>query len=351
MPTLSRHSFEANGHTTSYLEAGPPTGPLLIFVHGWPDIALTWKHQLMTFASLGFRAVAADTRGYGESSVPKDRHDYRVEYLVADQIALLHHLEREQAVWIGHDWGSGIVWALAAQHPEVCAGVVNLCVPGQVLEYGLDKLVSLVNRELYPKDKYPYGQWEYMKYYELHPDESDEQFAAGGIKIIKALCAKGDPASYGKPSITATVVQDGGWFGGKPDQLPDIPLEATVLDQDVFEALAKDKERNGWFPATSYYLNHDLNNKYMQNAPNGGYLEMPVFYIDAKYDGVCSPSTSPRLAEPMRKHCKKLTESTIEGMHWVHMEKPDQVNAALASWLATTLPKYWPYHYKNPVVA
>lgn len=70
----------------------------------------------------------------------------------------------------------------------------------------------------------------------------------------------------------------------------------------------------------------------------------------ADYKQVCSPSTSPKLAEPMRKHCKNLTETMIESGHWAHMEKPRETNAAIARWLATALPQQWPYYYKNKQV-
>ena len=66
---ISEHSFTAEGHTSSYLAAGEPGGPVVIFTHGWPELGLSWRHQLPFFASLGFYAVAPDMRGYGKSTV------------------------------------------------------------------------------------------------------------------------------------------------------------------------------------------------------------------------------------------------------------------------------------------
>lgn len=74
-------------------------------------------------------------------------------------LALLSHLQRDEAVWTGHDWGAGLVWTFAAHRPEACAGVVNMCVPYRTVELGFDALVATFNRELYPADKYPNGQW------------------------------------------------------------------------------------------------------------------------------------------------------------------------------------------------
>ncbi|HSE02836.1 MAG TPA: alpha/beta hydrolase, partial [Methylomirabilota bacterium] len=116
-------------HTTFYLEAGAPDGPLIVFVHGWPELSLSWRHQLPCFADLGFRAVAPDMRGYGRSSVYPRHEDYALEHAVRDMIELLDALGLEKAVWVGHDWGSPVVWSLASHHPERCWGVANLCVP------------------------------------------------------------------------------------------------------------------------------------------------------------------------------------------------------------------------------
>ena len=68
-------------------------------------------------------------RGYGRSSVYRRHEDYALEHSVADMLELLDALGREKAVWVGHDWGSPVVWSLASHHPERCCGVANLCVP------------------------------------------------------------------------------------------------------------------------------------------------------------------------------------------------------------------------------
>ena len=116
-------------HTTFYLACGAVDAPAIIFVHGWPELSLSWRHQLPCFAALGFRAIAPDMRGYGRSSVYRRHEDYAVEHIVEDMLELLQALGRAKAVWVGHDWGSPIVWSLASHHPDKCFGVANLCVP------------------------------------------------------------------------------------------------------------------------------------------------------------------------------------------------------------------------------
>jgi len=195
---ITEHEFTKNGDKHFYLAAGPQLGPLLIFIHGWPAIAETWKPQLLAFAALGFRAVAPDNRGYGRTVATKERQDYRLEQHVSDMLGLLAHLERDQAVWIGHDWGASLVWSFAAHHPEKCRAVVNMCVPYRVLELGLDALVATVNREIYPKDKYPYGQWDYQHNYEVNTEKTIKALDANPDTSAKVFYMAGNPGDYGR---------------------------------------------------------------------------------------------------------------------------------------------------------
>ena len=346
---ITEHEVTYSGSTTAYLAAGPESGPLLIFVHGWPGIAETWKPQLNAFAALGFRVVAPDTRGYGRSTVSRDVRDYSLEVLVGDLIALLAHLERQEAIWVGHDWGSGIVWALAAHHPEVCVGVINLCIPYRTLERGLEAQVALVNRDIYPIDQYPSGQFDYQKYYEQHSETAIRVLEAEPGNSIKSTFVPGNTAIYGLPSPTATIIRNGGWFGGA-SHAPDVELSKTVLDESLFASLRDSLMHNGFFGPTAYYLNHDVNHAYSQRSANDGVLTVPVLFIEARYDRVLSTSIS-RLSEPMRKYCRNLTECSIEAGHWVGLERPREVNAAIARWLVTTLPAWWPGYWRNPFVS
>lgn len=328
--TIRRREFTANDHKTSYLNAGPELGPTLIFVHGWPDIAETWKPQIETFASLGFHVVAPDCRGYGQSSVSSNASDYRIEVLVDDALALLSHLQREEAVWVGHDWGSSIVAGLAAHHPEVCRATAYLAVPYHSLEYGLDYLLSLINRDIYPADTHPNGPWDYQAFYERNPERAIKQYEANIANSVKAVHSKSDPANFGKPARTSKITNDGGWFGGT-DAAPDIPLSRTVFaeDPDLYTTASDAMKRTGFFGATSYYLNHAANAAYAEKSINGGFLDMPSLFIEAQHDAVCATNLS-RMAEPMRRYCRNLTECSVNAGHWLQLEKPADVNAALA---------------------
>ncbi len=344
MPAFSTeptsHLITTGDHQTHYLAAGPEEGPLIVFVHGWPELSISWRHQLPVFAGLGFRAIAPDMRGYGRSSVYARFEDYAQERVVGDMLGLLDALGRERAIWVGHDWGSPTVWNIASHHPERCDGVASLCVPYGTLERGLDALIALVDREVYPADVYPAGQWEYQRFYEEQFDKATSTFGANAFNTVRVLFRKGDPAGFGKPAGTAMTRINGGWFGALPEA-PDFPMDADVLTAEDLQTYAEALQRNGFFGPDAYYMNHAANAAYAARAPNGGRLDMPVLFLAAQYDYVCE-SISSRLAEPMRANCRLLDEMVVYAGHWMAQERPADVNAALARWLLDRLPGIWP---------
>ncbi len=163
---ITEHTVRTERHDTFSLACGPQDGPLMIFVHGWPALSIMWRRQLEHFAGLGYRCVAPDMRGYGRSSAPQAREDYALEHIVADMVELLRALGAERAIWVGHDWGSPVVWSVAGHHPELCRAVVNLCVPYFAQGFAPATLIPLVDRNVYPEAKYPAGQWDYQLFYE-----------------------------------------------------------------------------------------------------------------------------------------------------------------------------------------
>jgi len=291
-------------------------------------------------ASLGFRAIAPDMRGYGRSSAPATHQDYAQELIVADMLELLESLGAEQAVWVGHDWGAPVVWNIASHHPDRAVAAANLCVPYFTLERGLESSLELLDRTIYPVDKYPAGQWEYQLFYQEQFDRATAVLEADVTNTLKALFRKGDPAGLGKPSRTAMVRIDGGWFGGATSA-PDVPRDGDVIDEADLARYAAALERNGFFGPNSYYMNHTANAAYAERAVNDGMIDMPVLFLAAEYDYTCETVTS-RLAEPMQSRCRNLTTRVIQSGHWMAQERPIEVNGALAHWLATAVPDWWP---------
>lgn len=108
-------------------EAG--AGPLVVLLHGFPESRRSWKRQLPALAAAGFRAVAPDLRGYGESPRPDGVKHYRLTELVDDVIALIEAEAAAPCVLVGHDWGAAIAWYVAMQRPDLLRKLVILNVP------------------------------------------------------------------------------------------------------------------------------------------------------------------------------------------------------------------------------
>ena len=336
--TIEEHVAKSARHTSFYLACGAADATPIIFVHGWPELSISWRHQLPVLAGLGFRAIAPDMRGYGRSSI-YDRHEaYSQEEIVADLIELLNHLGAKKAIWVGHDWGAPTVWSVAQQHPERCHGVAALCVPYIPGGFSPENIIPLANREIYPVEQFPAAQWDYQLFYRENFASAVAGFEGNVRNTVRALFRAGDPASRGQPGLTAMVRQIGGWFGpGQP--APEFPRDETVITQEDENRYVAGLEANGFFGPDSWYMNGPSNETFA--AKVDPVLKMPVLFLHALYDGVCETVDS-RLAEPMRAHCPSLTEVTVPSGHWMAQEKPDLVNAALAKWLAVQMPGLWP---------
>jgi len=331
---ITEHTYRSARHTTGYLQAGPDDGPVIVFVHGWPELSISWRHQIPVFAGLGFRVIAPDMRGYGRSMTYDRIEAFAQSEIVADMIELLDHVAGPEsaAVWVGHDWGSPVVWNIASHHPDRCRAVASLCVPYATLERGRDHMLDLVDRSVYPEAEFPAGQWDYMYYYEENFERAVEVFGANAYNTVKALFRKGNSKGMGKPAGTALVRSSGGWVGGA-NEFPDIPMDPDVVTEADLRSYAAGLDRNGFFGPDAWYMNHGQNEAYSAMVVSDGLLDLPVLFLHALYDYTCE-TTNSRMAEPMRGLCPDLTEYTLQTGHWMAQEKPTEVNGHLARWLA-----------------
>lgn len=328
---LTQRSVETDRHRTVWIEAGPPEGPLMIFLHGWPELALVWRRQIEHFSGLGWRCVAPDMRGYGGSARPDHAAAYAIRELVADMIELHDKLGGGPAVWVGHDWGSAVAWSMASHHAARCKGVVSLCVPYLARGFALPNLVPLVDRDLYPVERYPVGQWDYWLFYREHFARASRDFESD-LAATLALVYQPAPARQpGERAFTADIRCRGGWFS-PAGRAPAARQDRLLLDQVDFDAIVATFAATGWEGADAWYMNDAANISYAAEARAFGRLTLPVLFIHATNDAVCD-TTQSRLAEPMREDCDQLSEVTIDGGHEIMLEAPAAVNEAIGNWL------------------
>jgi pimeloyl-ACP methyl ester carboxylesterase len=94
------------------------SGPPLLMLHGFPDSARLWRHQIPALVGAGYRVIAPDQRGFGESDKPQALEAYAIPEVLGDVLALLDELKLERVSLVSHDWGAAVGWSLAALHPE-----------------------------------------------------------------------------------------------------------------------------------------------------------------------------------------------------------------------------------------
>ena len=326
---ISEHFFASERHKTFYLACGPFDGPLVILLHGWPDLSIGWRHQLQYLGRAGYRAIAPDMRGYGNSTVHRHHENYAQSEIVRDMVEMFESFGHEKAVWVGHDWGSPVAWNLALRHPDLVKAVVSLCVPFGFID-SLSDMEKSINRLTYPVEEFPLGQWDYVFYYQTNFEDATREMEEDAHRFLKLMFRKGNPGGKGKPFFFSKITRNGGWFK-KIGGVPDIPLDTDIISEHELEIYVRHLTENGFFGPNSWYLNGDLNKAYKKGAA-ALKLSMPVLFVHASFDYVCDTTTT-RAAEPMRKLCTNLTEKRIHSGHWVAQEKPEELNGILTEWL------------------
>jgi pimeloyl-ACP methyl ester carboxylesterase len=332
-PLLEARTFQSPRHTTRYWEAGPADGPLMMFIHGWPGIGLIWRAQMEALASDGWRCVAPDLRGYGGSSSPVETEAYALRHIVEDMLELHEHLGSQPAIWVGHDWGSPVAGAIAAQHAARSRGTVLIAVPYFPTGFALPTLRPLIDRALYPADRFPEGQWDYFRFYQTHFEQTVSDLKADIPATLASIYRRGDPKTVGHVSPTASVALRGGRFG-KAHRAPATPPDPALWPPADFETLVEACRRHGFRAANAWYLHDSANTAYASAAPDGGRLSDPVLFINGDWDAICD-ITRNRLGAPMRAACRDLSVVSLPGGHWLPLECKAGVIAAIRSWLET----------------
>jgi pimeloyl-ACP methyl ester carboxylesterase len=111
------------------LDAGPPDGPVVVLLHGFPQHNDSWNAVIGRLTAAGYRCLAPNQRGYSAGARPTRRRDYRIPELVADVGALIDASGARRVHLVGHDWGAAVAWAAAAGMPQRLATVSPISVP------------------------------------------------------------------------------------------------------------------------------------------------------------------------------------------------------------------------------
>ena len=263
----------------AYDEAG--VGPdLALCLHGFPENRSSWRHQLPFLAECGWRAVAPDLRGYGESSRPERTSAYRMERLVEDVAAMFEALGTGRRLLVGHDWGGVIAWAAAIGRRVRLDGLVVMNAPHPA-RFGavLRRSPAQMRRS-----------W-YVAFFQI-PGLPERLLTARGARAV------GDAFAG----------------AGLPDAVVDRYREAAMRPGAMRAMLA-------------YYR---ANAAGLFRAPPAGRIEVPTLLVWGEND----VALGVELAEGLEPLVSDLTVERLPGVsHWVQQEAPDLVNERLERWL------------------
>jgi pimeloyl-ACP methyl ester carboxylesterase len=318
MPPVKRCAV--NGIEMAYYEVGPREGVPVIFCHGFPELAFSWRHQLKAFEAAGRWAIAPDQRGYGLTSRPEAVTDYDIEHLTGDLVGLLDHLGVEKAIFVGHDWGGIVVWQMALMHPERTAGVIGLNTPFMPRS-PFDPIAAMRMR---------FGPDMYIVWFQT-PGDADAVLGADVEKTMRFFMRRADSLQR-----AAEPAEGESTFAFKDllKQWDPSDQGGQLLPPDELAGFVESFQATGFTGGINWYRNFTRN--WERSEGQAERIDgLPCLMITAELDAVLSPA----MAEHMPGVIGDLEMHNVKGSgHWTQQEKPEEVNRLVLDWLTRRFP-------------
>lgn len=305
-----------NGVRLAYYEAGPKTDrPPLVLLHGWPELAFSWRHQIKALGEAGIRVIAPDQRGFGASDRPEPVEAYDLEHLTADLVGLLDQLTIDKAVFVGHDWGGFVVWAMALRHVDRVAGVVSLNTPH--LPRAPADPIELIRKRL--------GDTAYVVQFQDPARGPDKIFDSRVRETFDFFMRKPVPRTEGAAAQPQTPNLAFPQMVAAYDPTHD-PRQ-KILSAEEERVFVDTFTRTGFTGGINWYRN--ISRNWQRSADLDHSVRVPALMIMAENDRVLPPS----LADGMEKLVPDLEKHLVrDSGHWTQQEKPQEVSAKLIEW-------------------
>lgn len=319
--SVAHHTINTNGIRLHFVEQGE--GPLVVLCHGFPKSWYSWRHQLAALAAAGFRAVAVDMRGYGQSDRPEAIDQYTLLHLVGDITGLLDALRVQQAVIAGHDWGAVVAWHAALLRPDRFRGVIGLSLP------------YLPRSPVVPTSGMPRRKDSmfYVLYFQ-EPGVAEAELERDVRQTLLKMLAGGSVAGGlgerlpGDP--IGMVRRDGGLLTDRsaPTSLPNWLTQAD-LDFYIGEF-----ERTGFRGGLNWYRNADKNWELLASLA-GAKVTVPALYMVGDRDLILAFQGMDKVVANLASLVPQLRAKIIlPGCgHWTQQERAPEVNAAMIDFL------------------
>ena len=313
MAELTHRFATTNGIRMHFVEVG--TGPLVIMCHGHPECWYSWRHQLPALAEAGYRAVALDLRGYGQTDNPREVEAYSVLQVSGDLVGLVDALGEKKAVVVGHDLGAGLAQCAGLFRPDLFTAIALLSVP------------------FIPRAKESPSQWEQRKY----PGKVfyQQRYREPGFERVldadpRAVILNGFYALSGEAEVHWSPARD-------QDEEPPPPTlnyrkPGFVSDEDI-DFYANEMKRCGFLGGLNYYRVRDRNWE-LTSFLDGAKLLQPTLFVAGDRD-----PTLEFLREPFDE--MEINVPNLRGKillpgigHWTQQESPTEINRLIIDFLA-----------------
>lgn len=316
MPNL--HYVESNGINMAVYEQG--TGPAVVFCHGFPELALSWRNQIGPVADAGFQAIAPDQRGYGLTGGPDDPSEYGMDVFCADLIGMLDAKGIDKAVFVGHDWGGIVVWTMPRLYPERCLGVIGMNTTASRPRnlppvQGSEPSSIVMSADYYFNTFQEPGRAE--RVLEADVRKSIDFFLSRGGMWDKEVFANLPEDSLERRMDMLSMLQQG------------IQLGETFLPEEVMAYYTSAYEATGFTGGLNWYRSAARIGQALANASQT--IDVPCLYIGAANDVILPPAS----ADGMEDFIPDLEKYTVqESGHWTQQEQPEEVNHVMLDWLS-----------------
>ncbi|KAI5680471.1 hypothetical protein M9H77_01698 [Catharanthus roseus] len=312
MEKIKHQTISVNGINLHVAEIGE--GPsAILFLHGFPELWYSWRHQMVYFASKGYRAIAPDLRGYGDSDAPPSPASYTALHIVGDLVGLLNALNLKDKVYlVGHDWGAKIAWYFCMFRPDLVKALVNLSVV-HLPRNPSAKPVRMMRQAL--------GDDFYMCRFQAVGEVEEEFGKVETAALIKGFLTSRDPRP---PCIPKEIGFDKMLALVAAAELP------SWLTQEDINYYATKFSNTGFTGGLNYYRALDLN--WELTAPwTGSKIEVPVKFVVGEEDlAYHFPGTKDYIHKGGFKNEVPGLEEVIvmEGAaHFINQEKPEEISS------------------------
>ncbi|VFQ61059.1 unnamed protein product [Cuscuta campestris] len=315
MEKITHTTVAVNGINMHVAESGEEGQPLVLFLHGFPELWYSWRHQIRFLGARGYRAVAPDLRGYGGTTGPPndDPSKFTLFHVVGDLVALLKAVapDQDKVFVVGHDWGAVVAWHLCQMRPEKVRALVILSVHHLPRDPHLN-LVDLLRGI--------YGDDHYMNRYQ-EAGEIEAELAPIGVKeCMKNFMAfrKRGPFYFPK----------GKGFSANTDGSTATPLPSWLSEEDL-DYYAAQFEKTGFTGGINYYRALKLD--WELSAPwSDAKVMVPTIFMVGEEDLAYNiPGAKEYIHNGGFKEVVPLLEDIVvlKGVaHYINQEAPEEVN-------------------------